>query len=380
MKWACFVAPHIGGTYTVYASLRQGFLGHGVELRWLGLGEAAGVVLSDEAQLGRAMVEHILARGYDGVLVNVLASRVQTNAIRHLPRHVRRIMIVHNITPATYAAAAAMRDWVDATVGVSRRIRDDLVGRLGFPANRTRWIDNAIDLVEYAGLERASERPLRLLSLGRIEDAAKGVLWLPGIMAGVAGQDARLTVAGDGPDLARLRERCAHLGERVRFLGRVAPAEVPRVMARHDVLLLPSRYEGFGQTLVEAMAAGCVPVASRIRGVTDVTIEDGESGLLFPVGDVGAAAAAIARLAGDRALLAWLAANARARAALFNRERQTEAYAALIREVMSRPPTTPEPLPFSHWAYPRGLRPGLRTYLPEPVKNLLRTWKERLAA
>jgi glycosyltransferase involved in cell wall biosynthesis len=402
MKLAYLGIPHFGGTHTVYVSLRDGLAGHGVEVRWLGVGSRARAVAADpawaherargdvveaaaggERQLAEAMARHLLQAGYAGVFVNVLASRVQTNAIRYMPPGLRRIMIVHGITPATYAAAGAVRDHVDATVGVAERIRTDLCTGFGFRSDRTLTIPNAIAVDRFLAASRAAadDGPLRLLSFGRVEEAAKGVLWLPAILQRAGLGRAVLTVAGDGPDRQRLETRCAPLGPAVRFLGRIPVGAEPELYARHDVFLMPSRFEGFGQTIVEAMAAGCVPVVSRIRGVTDTIVTDGEDGFLFPVGDVGAAGAIVRRLADDRALLARLAAAARQRAAgRFGLPQQAAAYARLIREVMARPPAAPPPLPWDTWSYPAGLRPGLRTWLPEPVKNVLRTWRERRAA
>ena len=70
--------------------------------------------------------------------------------------------------------------------------------------------------------------------------------------------DWELTVSGDGPDLAELKGRFAVAGmaERVEYLGWTDPNDVPGLMERHDVFLFPSRFEGFGKTLIEAMAGG----------------------------------------------------------------------------------------------------------------------------
>src|SRR5690606_16312014 len=112
--------------------------------------------------------------------------------------------------------------------------------------------------------------------------------------------------------------------------------EVPAVLAAHDVFLMPSRFEGLPVAALEAMATGCVPAASRIRGVTDFLIEDGATGLLFPVGDVAAAAGAVRRLATDRALLeACSAAGRRAVQERFDVGAMADAYAKVIRGVMS---------------------------------------------
>ncbi|MDX6752571.1 glycosyltransferase family 4 protein [Geminicoccaceae bacterium 1502E] len=400
-RFAYFGIPHIGGTHTVYRSLRAGLQRHGIEVRWLGVGppataaladpawkedrdhgEAVEVTDGDEAALGRAMTRHVVERGYDGVFVNVLASPLQTNAVRYLPSDVMRIMIVHNVTPGTYAAARAVAPWVHAVAGVSERIRRDLVDRHGLPRDRTVAIPNAVELARF-NLSRAPRNggPLRLLSLGRLEDSSKGVLWLPELMQRLAEADVTLTIAGDGPNREELAGRLAGLHDRVRLVGRVAPEDVPALVAEHDAFLMPSRYEGFGQTLVEAMAAGCVPVASRIAGVTDRIVAHGEDGFLFAVGDMAAAAGFVRELAASPARLAAMAGAARRNVqGRFDLERQAAAYAGLIGRIAADPPQIAAPLPLECWHYPRGLRPGLRTRLPEPVKNFLRVWKERLAS
>lgn len=401
MKLAYFGIPHMGGTYTVYKSLADGLLPHGIDVHWVGVGPSAqaafddpkwsaerdrGVALAtqtdDEQQQAAALREHLEAHQYDGVFVNVLAGRVPTNVVRYLDARILRILIVHNITPGTYAAARAVRDHVHATIGVSPRIQADLVRAYGFDAQRTWAIPNAIDLLAFQSAQHSTApgSPLRLLFLGRVVNADKGVFWLPKIMDRLPPASCTLSIVGDGPDGSALKQRCAHLGERVRFLGRVAPAEVPAVLANHDVFLFPSRFEGLGLSLVEAMAAGCVPVASRIRQVTDFVVNDGENGLLFPVGDVAGAAAAIQRLAEDRGLLARLSAAARQNAAhRFDLPGMARAYAAVLNPIAANPPLIAPAKAMADWSYPRGLKPGLRTYLPNGLKNLLRVWRERLA-
>lgn len=399
-RWAFLVRPHLGGTWSAYAALRQGLARHGVELRWVGLGEEAAAAAADpawaearahgealhlpgaaEAEQGLATARHLAAH-YDGVFVNVLACPIQTNAARHLPPRLRRILVCHSTSPGTYAAARAMRRHAHAAVGVSERIAADLVRRHGFSADRTRAIPNAVDLDRFLAAPRAARAPgtpLRLLSFGRLEEASKGIFWLPAILARLGEGEATLTVAGDGPDGAGLRRRLAPFGDRVAWLGPVPPSAVPALCARHDAFLLPSRYEGFGQTLIEAMAAGCVPVASRLPGVTDRIVTDGRSGFLFPVGGVAAAAAALRRLAAEPGLLAAMGEVARGEAqGRFGLERQAEAYMALIRAVEALPEDAVAPPP-QRWSLPPGLKPGLRTLLPEPVKRHLRAWRERLA-
>ncbi|MBZ8134452.1 glycosyltransferase family 4 protein [Afifella sp. IM 167] len=397
MKWAYFAAPHLGGTYSHFKHLRAGLAPHGICVEWVGFAREvrpgdgfseedlrSGRLVpvpgdADEAARAAALAEMLTAEAYDGVFVNVLAEPVQMNIARYLPAGMARLMIVHNITPATYAAARSLQDWVHATIGVSARCRDDLVGRFGFAPGRTFAIANAVDIAALASAERegSPSGPRRLLYLGRIEDAAKGVFWLPQIMSRLP-SNVSLTVAGDGPDLERLRELCAR-DRRIALLGAVAASRIPRLLAQHDVMIMPSRFEGFGLTLVEAMATGCVPVVSRLRGVTDRIVSDGENGFLFPVGDWPAAARLLARLIDDPERLAAMSGRARRDVAgRYSLERMAMEYAAVLHDVMANRPAIADPLPLREWAMPAGFRPGLRRYVPRPLKNFLRARLERV--
>lgn len=398
MKFAYFVRPHIGGTFSVFTRLRAGLASRGVDVRWVAMEGAVSpkpgaddracgflipdVGISSDAQRAARVIETLEGERFDGVFINVLAERLEMNIARYLPETMLRIMIVHTITPATYAAARAIRDSVHATVTVCERSRRDLMERHGFVPERIRTIANAVDVEAMAKVQR-QERiadQFRLLFLGRIEDISKGVFWLPGILDRLP-ESVRLTVAGDGPDLPRLREKLAGHKNRVTFLGSVEPADVAGILARHDAMIMPSRFEGFGITIIEAMAAGCVPVVSRISGVTDSIVEHGTTGLLFDVGDRRDAAAQVTKLVQRPWLLASLSRSARAAAlARFDISAMAEAYRELIAEIAGSHQPIAAPLPLRQWSIPMGMRPGFRTFLPRPVKNRLRLARERLLA
>ena len=137
-------------------------------------------------------------------------------------------------------------------------------------------------------------------AVGRLSpEKGHGVLLkaLPGIFA--AFPHAGLVLAGDGPSRAELEEESRRLGiaERVAFLG--FRRDVPALLGAIDLFVQPSIYEGFGISLLEAMAAGLPIVASRVGGIPEV-VEDGVTGLLVAPENPFALAAAIERLLRDR--------------------------------------------------------------------------------
>jgi glycosyltransferase involved in cell wall biosynthesis len=103
---------------------------------------------------------------------------------------------------------------------------------------------------------------------------------------------AYLIYAGDGPLKAELEREVARQGvsARVRFLGFVNQSVLPEVYRSSDLLVLPSEYEPFGVVVNEAMLCGCaVAVSDRVGAGPDL-IRPGETGFLFPCGDVDALA------------------------------------------------------------------------------------------
>jgi glycogen synthase len=91
------------------------------------------------------------------------------------------------------------------------------------------------------------------------------------------------------------------IAEHVHFLGRLEDAELGRLFHDCDAYLAPSRYEGFGLTLLEAMAAGAPIVASEVPAVNEIVRHE-QNGLLFPPDDEGALAAATLRVLDDAPL------------------------------------------------------------------------------
>src|SRR5262249_47277534 len=123
--------------------------------------------------------------------------------------------------------------------------------------------------------------------------------------------------------------RDAGLAREVAFVGPAYGEHKAELLAQADVLVLASYAEGLPYALLEAMAAGCVPIVTPVGAIPDV-VSDGEHGVLVAPRDAEALADAIARLAGDRAMLARMSAACRARiAAGYSLERVARDFSTL---------------------------------------------------
>jgi glycosyltransferase involved in cell wall biosynthesis len=101
----------------------------------------------------------------------------------------------------------------------------------------------------------------------------------PRILAGACGRDIRFLVVGDGPELEALKSLTERLGVRNRFSFPGFRKDVGRLLSGADLLVMPSRNEGLGMSILEAMAMSLPVVASRVGGIPEV-VTDGVTGLL----------------------------------------------------------------------------------------------------
>ena len=111
-------------------------------------------------------------------------------------------------------------------------------------------------------------------------------------------------------------------------------SEIDPAIAGLDILLHPSRAEGLGTAVIDAMALGVPPVAFAVGGLPEV-IDDEISGILVPPGDHEAFAREVARLAADPALRSRLGDQARLKARTFDAARMTKETEAVYNELLS---------------------------------------------
>jgi glycosyltransferase involved in cell wall biosynthesis len=141
----------------------------------------------------------------------------------------------------------------------------------------------------------------------------------------------RVVLAGDGPEAARVRALLGELGIADRVLLLPA-ASGPDVIPAFDVFLMTSRYEGFPYVLLEALAAGCAIVSTRVGGVADCVVDDVNGSVVDRLDPEPIARAALA-IVDDPERLSVMCAQARARAALFSIDRMLDRTADLYRSL-----------------------------------------------
>jgi glycosyltransferase involved in cell wall biosynthesis len=169
----------------------------------------------------------------------------------------------------------------------------------------------------------------------------------------------------------------------IRFAGILSNADVTRELQAHDALLLVSDYEGLPITVLEAMAAGCVPVVTALRSGIPELVRNGENGFTVEVGDIEAFAERLSTLQREPRLRERL--SARAFETLhedgFTLDAMTERYLDLFRVIgkeledgaFRRPSGRVESVPWARPSWKDRLPSGLRRTLSR-ARTAQRRW------
>ncbi|WP_431859539.1 glycosyltransferase family 4 protein [Azospirillum sp.] len=298
---------------------------------------------------GRGNLVHIHMAEHGSVLrkgiIVALAALFRVPVVLHLhggrfPEQVR------NAGPLTRWAIRRLVAACSETVVLGDFWRRFMTEEFGAEAKRVTVLHNAVPGPSAIPL-RASDRPVRLLFLGRLIKL-KGIHVL---LEALATEPCRarpweLVIAGDG-DLETYRRQAAALGlsDRVTFTGWLDQDGCRRQLAQADVLVQPSMFEGLPMAVLEAMAHGLTIVATPVGSVGDA-IEHEVTGLLVPPGEVEPLTSALVRVLDDAALRRELGIGARRKfetcfdIAVY-RERLIDIYRRNARHWRSEPETVP---------------------------------------
>ncbi|WP_111495785.1 glycosyltransferase [Marinobacter bohaiensis] len=171
-----------------------------------------------------------------------------------------------------------------ACIAVSPSLAELLSKHFSLIEQSWKWIPNVVaDRFKAPEKRKRMERPIRFLNLALMTEK-KGQFDLLEAFGELnrTGLDVELWLAGDGPIRSGLEQMVVKVGlqEKVRFLGLVAPEDVPALLNEVDVMVVSSHYETFGVVAAEALMAGLPVVATRCGG-PECIVEAGD-GLLVP--------------------------------------------------------------------------------------------------
>lgn len=207
----------------------------------------------------------------------------------------------------------------DAIVALSNDLKRSLIDHVGIGSRKVKVIVNGVDTDRFAskdagevryGLGVSPETIVigavgRLVAVKNIGELFRAVKELLG-----SGREVHVIVVGDGPLRQELNGLASTLAisENVRFLGE--RDDVHALYNAMDIYALTSTNEGISNTLLEAMASGLAVVASSVGGTPEI-VKDGETGLLYPSGQVSVLVDLLGRLVDQHDTRMNLGCNAR---------------------------------------------------------------------
>jgi alpha-1,3-mannosyltransferase len=345
-----FFHPHVGGTENFVADLASATRDHGVRSSVL----ASRRYADDQGPPPAVPVHRLPVVGFDAMPLPVggfgqVASLVGAADVVHVHdlrfllepvvalaklRRTPLALTTHGLIFHTQrlraAKLAAWHSYYRALLGrfdvIACSSSQDLSYCLRAGLHNARLLTNPVAIDGFAGVERARPREGALIYFGRLAPN-KGLERLASLLD--ADQRFTLTIVGSAaPAYVAALERSLGHADRVRFLGALSNEELYRELAVHACAVLPSRAEGFGLTLVEALASGIPVVASDIPSYREIAA--GSPVRLVDFDSAEHAAAAIHDGVG-----AWDAEAAKRRAAGFSWRERANDFAALYTSLVA---------------------------------------------
>jgi glycosyltransferase involved in cell wall biosynthesis len=199
---------------------------------------------------------------------------------------------------------------------------------IGIPAEKVRIIPLGVDFDRFSYRARRGSGPLRVLFVGKLA-RHKGLHFLLEAVSRLRSEDVTLSLAG--PSVGQNRMLQPFKG-RFHALGSLDGEGLLRAYAEHDVLVLPSIYDGFGLVVLEAMASG-IPVIATTNTCAPDIVREGVDGFVVPAFSADAIADRIDWFASNRALIPDMGCNAAARAREFSWEKHAKRVALFVASI-----------------------------------------------
>ncbi len=230
----------------------------------------------------------------------------------------------------------AMKKYSRVYTAPSSAVREYMKTAYGIAVENTRVIMHGIELEHFIKIKPAAfAPPYKLLMMGRMVEQKGHSIALDALQK-IRDISCTLTMVGDGEKKESLMHYAKELGVSDRVIWKSATENVSREYATADIVLVPSRWEGLGIVVFEALASERLVIGSRVGGIPEIII-DGENGRLIPVENSDALADAIRASVKNQLASKKIAKQGR----VWVKEqgsvaRMTEAYEALYQEVVKK--------------------------------------------
>ena len=263
---------------------------------------------------------------------SIVVSEHSSTSISLRLNRLKRInmLLLKNIYPLT-----------DKIIVVSKGIKKDLIQNFNISDKKIKLIYNAINLPEIEKLSKESvttelfndDIPI-VIACGRLTYEKNFPLLLNSFSKVLKKHNAKLLILGEGEEKGKLvKLSCIlEIDDKVFFLG--FQKNPFKYMAKSDVFVLSSIYEGFGNVIVEAMACGIPVISTDCPSGPGEIITDGVNGFLVPVGDILAMSDVILKLLKDEKLRKDIAAAGKIRAGDFLVEKMVSEYESVFENII----------------------------------------------
>jgi glycosyltransferase involved in cell wall biosynthesis len=211
----------------------------------------------------------------------------------------RCVGLCHTDESHYYSLLARYEDSIARFVAVSRRCEATLWARIPARAADVTYCTYGVEACPSRAAFQGGE-PIKLLYSGRLVQKQKRILDFVPLVERLEDRrvNYRLDFVGTGEDAATLKSALSRFGGKVQFLAPTGPGAAAARCLGYHCIVLTSETEGTSLTMLEGMAAGLVPVVTRVSGAEDLIV-DGFNGYTYPVGDMGSAAGIVAALSHD---------------------------------------------------------------------------------
>jgi len=274
--------PAIGGIATHVEGLVKTLRRMGVEADlYVGSHDVRTLLLPFDIPLKEYDVVHVQSLPYGAFVFGVpLVVTVHSPVLEEFA-HYRNALKLVSLPAIALEKVTLSR--ASAVLAVSGQSRSELLSMYGLEPGRVDVIGNGVDYQKFSGQVGAANpsSTKRILVVSRLEPR-KNVKEAIEAVAELPRGTCHLEIAGDGSEKAALVELAKKVGAEdvVHFLGRVSEASLPEVYGGSEIFLTTSNSEGFGLSLLEAMASSCACVASDLP-THRALIEHGVSGLIY---------------------------------------------------------------------------------------------------